>query len=141
MHRLRVVDELQQDQRCETTLRLEPAQILFNLSLVDPVAAARAECRRIIDEWLLLEYACCFLPCNQAAVVEAVSKGLKVSNDVLALAGIDTTLRPEQPHHIIAFTPEAEILRSVERRISGFDFEGLARRAVADGFDRAMGRV
>jgi hypothetical protein len=81
------------------------------------------------------------LPCNQAAVVEAVSKGLKVSDAVLALAGIDTTLRPEQPHHVIAFTPEAEIRRSVERRISGFDFEGLARRAVADSIERAIGRV
>jgi hypothetical protein len=27
------------------------------------------------DEWLLLEYACVFLHCNQKALVEAVSKG------------------------------------------------------------------
>ncbi len=29
----------------------------------------------VIDEWLLLEYACVFLPANQDALVEAVSKG------------------------------------------------------------------
>jgi hypothetical protein len=31
---------------------------------------------RVIDEWLLLEYACVYLPANQEAIVEAVSKGL-----------------------------------------------------------------
>ena len=28
----------------------------------------------VIDEWMLLEYACCYLPCNQDSLVEAVSK-------------------------------------------------------------------
>jgi hypothetical protein len=28
----------------------------------------------IIDEWVLLEYACCYLPCQQNAIVESVSK-------------------------------------------------------------------
>jgi hypothetical protein len=31
---------------------------------------------RVIDEWLLLEYACVYLPANPEAIVEAVSKGL-----------------------------------------------------------------
>ena len=30
----------------------------------------------IIDEWVLLEYACCYLPCQQNAVVESVSKAI-----------------------------------------------------------------
>src|SRR5262245_41793683 len=38
-----------------------------------------ARVQRVIQEWLLLEYACVFLPCQQHAVVEAVSKGLKLS--------------------------------------------------------------
>ena len=29
----------------------------------------------VIDEWLLLEYAVCYLPCNPDTLVEAVSKG------------------------------------------------------------------
>jgi hypothetical protein len=32
--------------------------------------------RCVIDEWILLEYAATFLPVNQAALVEAVSKGI-----------------------------------------------------------------
>jgi hypothetical protein len=35
---------------------------------------AIARMSRVIDEWLLIEYACTFLPMNQAALVEAVSK-------------------------------------------------------------------
>jgi hypothetical protein len=33
----------------------------------------------IIDEWVLLEYACCYLPCQQNAVVESVSKSIPAS--------------------------------------------------------------
>jgi len=33
-----------------------------------------AKVSRVIDEWLLIEYAVTFLPMNQAALVEAVSK-------------------------------------------------------------------
>src|SRR5947209_1616757 len=33
-----------------------------------------AKVSRVIDEWLLIEYACTFLPMNQASLVEAVSK-------------------------------------------------------------------
>jgi hypothetical protein len=87
---------------------------------------------RIIDEWLLIEYACTFLPMNQAALVEAVSKsGLRPE----ALAPLGVTVP------VVPFTSESEIRRNIERRIAGFDFEGLARRAIADGIDRARGRV
>jgi hypothetical protein len=41
----------------------------------------------IIDEWVLLEYACCYLPCQQNAVVESVSKSLPPS--FLEALGID----------------------------------------------------
>ncbi len=37
---------------------------------------ALAQVRCIIEEWLLLEYACCYLPVQQQAVVEAVSKAM-----------------------------------------------------------------
>jgi hypothetical protein len=39
--------------------------------------------RRIIDEWLLLEYACVYIPCQQNAVVEAVSKGVRIPDDFI----------------------------------------------------------
>jgi hypothetical protein len=44
----------------------------------------------VIDDWVLLEYACCFLPCQQHAVVEAVSKSaLAIPDEFLALMGVE----------------------------------------------------
>src|SRR5438105_8861634 len=48
--------------------------------------------RRIIDQWLLLEYACVYLPCQQNAVVEAVSKGMKLPDQLVELFGIPKDL-------------------------------------------------
>ncbi len=93
-----------------------------------------ASVTRIIDEWLLLEYACTFLPCNQNALVEAVSKGLQLPAPLAQAAGLD--LPPTVP-----FTAESEIHSSIERQIGAIDFEGLARRAIADGIERARWRV
>jgi hypothetical protein len=102
---------------------------------------ALADVRRIIDEWLLIEYACTFLPMNQAALVEAVSKS-RVGPAALKQLGLELpAIAPDATAPIIPFTPESEIHSAIERRIATFDFEGLARRAIADGIDRARGRV
>jgi hypothetical protein len=97
-----------------------------------------AQVCRIIDEWLLVEYACTFLPMNQAALVEAVSKS-GIAPAALKQLGVDLPERVVAP--TIAFTPEAEIRRSIERRIAEFDFEAVARRTIAEGIERARGRV
>ena len=54
---------------------------------------------RVIEEWLLVEYACCFLPVNQDALVEAVSKGAAIPADMLQALGIDPALfrQPTEP--------------------------------------------
>jgi hypothetical protein len=70
----------------------------------------------VIDEWLLLEYACCYLPVQQAAVVETVSKALAAP---------------------LRLTPVGELARGLGRRLAALDVEALARRAV----ERALGRV
>jgi hypothetical protein len=102
---------------------------------------ALADVCRIIDEWLLIEYACTFLPMNQAALVEAVSKS-GVSAEALAPLGLALpAVVATPPAAVVPFTPESEIHRAVARRIAAFDFTGLARRAIADGIDRARGRV
>jgi hypothetical protein len=103
-----------------------------------------AQVSRIIDEWLLLEYACTFLPCNQASLVEAVSKGqlqlpAGLRAEIERMLGLDLAAAPPPP--VIAFTPEEEIHKAITRRIAAVDFEALARRAVQDGLDRARGRV
>src|SRR6516164_2984258 len=47
----------------------------------------------IIDEWLLLEYACVFLPANQDALVESVSKGsVELPAPFLNAMGLDPDL-------------------------------------------------
>ncbi len=107
-------------------------------------APALADCRRIIDEWLLIEYACTFLPMNQQALVEAVSKsGLPPAR--LKQWGVAIPEPPPDPTQppplVVPFTPETELHRAIERQIAAFDFAGLARRAIAEGVDRARGRV
>jgi hypothetical protein len=94
--------------------------------------------RRIIDEWLLLEYACVYIPCQQNAVVEAVSKGVKIPDDILELFKIPKAWT-ELP--VMPFTTESEVLKSIDRQINAIDFHRLARQTVEDGIDRARGRV
>jgi hypothetical protein len=93
---------------------------------------------RIIDEWLLLEYACTFLPMNQSALVEAVSKS-GVAPAAIKQLGLEVPSPATAT--IISFTPESEIRRSIERRIAAFDFEAVARRTIAEGIERARGRI
>ena len=87
---------------------------------------------RIVEEWLLLEYSCVYLPAQQNAVVEAVSKGLP--DDVRRALNL-----PELPS--LAFTTLAEIENHIRRRVEGIDFDTLAREAVTRALDRARGRV
>ncbi len=77
----------------------------------------------VIDEWLLLEYACCYLPCQQNAVVEAVSKTSGVA------------LAPREP--IIPFTPLEECENGLLRALHGIDFAEVTRAAL----DRRRGRI
>ncbi len=87
----------------------------------------------VIDEWLLLEYACVFLPANQDALVEAVSKGAAdLPPDFLHALGIELPAPG-----VVPFTALEEIERHVERALSGLDFEAFVR----DSLDRAIGRV
>jgi hypothetical protein len=90
------------------------------------------EVRRIIEEWILLEYACVYLPAQQNAVVESVSKGLIPADFRKALGLADP---------VIPFTTQDEIERAIERRIEALDFSALATRVVQVACDRARGRI
>lgn len=88
--------------------------------------------RRIIEEWLLLEYACVYLPAQPNAVVEAVSKGLPVEfRRALKL--------PDTPP--LPFLTLGEIEKHIGRRLERIDFDAMAEHAVNDAVDRARGRV
>jgi hypothetical protein len=93
----------------------------------------------VIDEWLLLEYACVFLPANQDALVEAVSKGA-MPTDFLAACGMANTYTQPSPTPL-GFTPRDEIEKAIARQVAGIDFDALAGTAIRDAYDRARGRV
>jgi hypothetical protein len=106
----------------------------------DEIAArpGLADVRRVIDEWLLLEYACVFLPANQAALVEAVSKGaVAVPDAVLPALGFDQSLPPA----VIPFTPVEEIAKELRRRLERLDVTALIEGRVQEAYDAARGRV
>jgi len=90
--------------------------------------------RRVIEEWVLLEYACVYLPAQQNAVVEAVSKGLDVPTEFREVLQLP-------PAPTAAFTPLAEVERHLRRRLDRLDLTALAERAVRLACDRLRGRV
>ena len=107
----------------------------------------------VIDEWLLLEYACVFLPANQDALVEAVSKGaVALDAELLRALGLDAL--PSLPSPLggeesgvrglerpVPFTPLAEVERAATRAVEAVDWPAFTARRVADHVDRLRGRV
>jgi hypothetical protein len=93
---------------------------------------------RIIDEWLLLEYACTWLPTNAQAIVEAVSKGFSLPAEIIQALGLSATGQEES---CIPFTPLTEIERRLVRKFESLDVAGLIDRAITDHLDRMRGRV
>jgi hypothetical protein len=91
----------------------------------------------VIDEWLLLEYACVFLPANQDALVEAVSKGA-MPGDYLAACGFAETYLPPTP---TPFTPWEEIEKAIDRHVAAIDFDAVTATFIQNAYDRARGRV
>jgi hypothetical protein len=97
----------------------------------------------VIDEWLLLEYACTFLPAQQNAVVEAVSKSaVQLPDEFVRAMGLDAGLLQksevrDQRSEVVPFTPLAEVEKAIERRLRSLDVE----RLIADRLDVARGRV
>ncbi len=99
----------------------------------------------VFDEWLLLEYAVCFLPANQDSLVQEVSKGnLTLDTEFLRAMGVDASLlqlRARQGKAGCSFTSLSEVERAVQARIQGIDWNASAQKAVRDALDRARGRV
>jgi hypothetical protein len=93
----------------------------------------------VIDEWLLLEYACVYLPANQDALVESVSKGLEVPEPFLRAMG--AACRSSGEPHVSSFLTLEEIERHVQKCIDAVDVQQLAEKAVCDALERLRGRV
>ncbi|MCS6851555.1 MAG: hypothetical protein NZ700_10365 [Gemmataceae bacterium] len=84
--------------------------------------------RFVIEEWVLLEYACVYLPAQQHAVVEAVSKtGLPPA--VLKALGLGP------------LSPSEQVAHAVRQALEAIDWEALGRRSAQRPLDRLQGRV
>jgi len=104
----------------------------FPVKVRTPTAAEISErpawrhVRYIIEEWLLAEYACCYLPVQPHAVVEQVSKSLAALPAEIA-AALGAPARRS-----IAITGWEEIEKAVRSEM---------RKCVQDAWDKATGRV
>lgn len=90
---------------------------------------------RIVEEWMLLEYACVFLPAQQQAVVEAVSKGLDIPPK------FQNAMRCDLSEKHVSFTSMNEIEKHVQRCVDNMNLEELAAKTFEDAWDRARGRI
>ncbi len=100
----------------------------------------------VIDEWLLLEYACVFLPANQDALVESIAKGsLALADDVLQALGLNKQIFGDgdggTQERVISFTSLDEIHKTVLGRIAAIDFQALAEKTIKETWYKSLGRV
>jgi hypothetical protein len=95
--------------------------------------------RCVIDEWLLLEYACTFLPTNAEAVVEQVSKSnIKVPRQWLP-EGTEKPPQKQQP--VIPFISFSEIEYAVERAMQQINTHAITEAATREAINRLRGIV
>lgn len=101
---------------------------------------AESEVTLVIDKWLLLEYACTYLPMQQEAIVEAVSKSaVKPSGQLLKALGI----APEEIEtpKVSRATPLASIELALMRRLDSLNVKSLAEKIANETIDRVKGRI
>jgi hypothetical protein len=137
----------------------------FPLKVRTPTAEEKSrhsgwqQVRYVIEEWLLAEYACCFLPVQPHAVVEQVSKSLAVPEHILQLASAvpptrgltppgsplcdpvsSAGLRPRLAERAIAFTPWEQIEKALRRQLAAID-RRILEKSVELTLQKARGVV
>ena len=104
-----------------------------------------ADAYRVVRKWLLLEYGCTWLPVNQDAIVEQVSKHVITPNILKTLKLPTPPLKEAAPLVIsgssAGFTTEEEIKKALERHLAAIDCTRLARQAVETQWNKMLGRV
>ena len=100
----------------------------------DDVARNRelASVRYLIEEWLLVEYACCYVPMQPNAVVETVSKS--VPSAWIELLGL-----PRSPS--VAFTALGSLESAVQRALASTCDEARLQASCRRAWDRMRGRI
>ncbi len=114
------------------------------LKMRSPTAAeidatpALAKVRHIIERWLLVEYACCYLPMQPHAVVQEVAKSvptewrewLQLPEEIFA-----------ERHRPLRFTTEAEIAQLASRLTASPNLEKALQKALIRTWRKAKGIV
>jgi hypothetical protein len=99
----------------------------------------------VIDEWILLEYACVFLPAQQNAVVESVGKSLPpVPEEFRKALGLPPGASPPPPvalPEVVPFVSLSTLERALRSNLANIDPVALAERTAQDRLDRLRGRV
>jgi hypothetical protein len=102
---------------------------------------------RVVEEWLLIEYACCYLPMNQDALVEAVSKGLEIPDSMLKALGVELPPPPKSdpPPLVVptspSFTTLDECHKAVMLALGKIDLNALVEKCVESVYHRLRGKV
>jgi hypothetical protein len=106
----------------------------------------------------LLEYACTFLPAQQEAIVEAVSKAaVKIPEEILKAMSLDPEMfaqdvttafdKSSSPPNLATtpiltrFVPLDEIEKALLRQVNSVNVHALATKAAEDALDKLRGRV
>ena len=97
-----------------------------------------AEARFLIEKWLLLEYACVYLPAQQHALVETVSKGLQLPQEFCKALQLPELAVPPGK---LSFTPLAEVEKAVQRRLAQLDLAQVVAGALQRSWSKLCGRV
>jgi hypothetical protein len=100
-----------------------------------------AKVRYIIEEWLLAEYACCFLPMQPHAVVEQVAKALPGPLPAGFAKALQLPERAAAAAPLIPFTSLAEIEKTVDRLVHAPHFATRVADSVQRTLQRAKGIV
>lgn len=108
------------------------------LDVFSRAADGKVTVNLVIDEWLLLEYACVFLPAQQHAVVEQVSKSLPNAKGLWQALGIDPGIAIPVP---VPHCRLETIAQALERAVDGLDFSHLAEKSIEARLDRRRGRI
>lgn len=97
----------------------------------------------VIEEWILLEYACVFLPAQQNAVVESVGKSLPpIPEEIRKALGIDVkALSRLSPPQAVPFVTLSTLDLALRKSLEALDPLAEADRAALDHLDRLRGRI
>jgi hypothetical protein len=100
-----------------------------------------AQVRRVVDEWVLLEYCCCWLPVNPEAVTEVVAKAVAPGFAKAVAPGFAKAIGLPAPAPGRREPTPAELRSALHTALAAVDLAAVAAKAVQDGLATWRGRV